>query len=80
MAEVPTAAPRATRNETPDTRTFSTYEDAAQEAARIGCNDGLLAKVQRSPYGEGFVVQTMPVEFFLRPELKQIRPIGYREL
>ena len=61
---------------------FSTYDAAARKAARIGTKNGLVAKVQRSPYGAGYVVVSLPVNFFLKPELKHrlIRPLDYREL
>ena len=73
--------PTATQGTTSE-RTFASFDDAAREAARIGCNDGLVAKVQRSPYGPGFIVRTVPVEFLLQPELKQrfVRPLEYRQL
>ena len=63
-------------------RHFNTYEDAAREAARLGTADGLVAKVQRSRYGAGYVVVSLPVAFLLKPELKHrlIRPIDYSEL
>ena len=61
---------------------FSTYDEAAQAAARIGTKNGFVTKVQRSPYGTGFVVHSLPVEFLLRSELKErfLRPLTYREL
>lgn len=61
---------------------FSTYEAAARKAARIGTKNGLVTKVQRSPHGAGYVVVSLPVEFFLKPELMHqfIRPLDYREL
>ena len=76
LAEVPRDEPGA------DERHFSTYDEAAREAARIGTKNGLFAKVQRSPYGAGYVVLSLPVEFLLEPELKHrfIRPLDYREL
>ena len=76
LAEVPRDEPGAAE------RHFSTYDEAAGEAARIGTKDGLVAKVRRSPYGAGYVVLSLPVEFLLEPELKRrfIRPLDYREL
>ena len=61
---------------------FINYEDAVREAARFGCRDGLVAKVQRSSYSPGFIVRTVPVEFLLHPELKQrfVRPLEYGQL
>ena len=63
-------------------RHFSTYEDAARAAVRLGTTDGFVAKVQRSRYGAGYVVVSLPVEFLLKPELQNrlIRPIDYGEL
>ena len=61
---------------------FSTYDAAARKAARIGTKNGLVAKVQRSPYGAGYVVVSLPVKLFLKPELTHrfIRSLDYREL
>ena len=75
-AEVPQDEPEATEWH------FSTYDAAARKAARIGTKNGLVAKVQRSPYGAGYVVVSLPVKFLLKPELKHrlIRPLDYDEL
>ncbi len=63
-------------------RHFRTYAEAAREAARIGTTDGVVTKVQRSPYGTGYIVISLPVEFFIEPELKQrfLRPLDYNDL
>lgn len=76
LAEVPPDEPEAAEWH------FSTYDAAARKAARIGTKNGLVAKVQRSPYGAGFVVVSLPVKFLLKPELNHrfIRPLDYREL
>ena len=76
LAEVPQDEPGVAE------RHFSTYDDAAREAARLGTTDGLVAKVQRSRYGAGYVVVSLPVKLLLKSEFKHrlIRPIDYSEL
>ncbi len=76
LADVPRGTPGVAE------RHFSTYGEAAPEATRIGPENGLFTKVQRSPYGAGYFVLSLPVEFLLEPELKHrfIRPVDYAEL
>ena len=61
---------------------FRTYAEAADAAARMAPKDGLVAKAQRSPYGGGYVVRLVPVQFLLDPELKRrfVRPVEYHQL
>lgn len=49
---------------------FDTYAEAAAEAARFEFVEGFVAKVQRSPYGLGYIVRSMPVSFLTQPELR----------
>ena len=76
LAEVPPEEPEAAEWH------FSTYDAAARKAARIGTKNGLVAKVQRSPYGAGFVVVSLPVKLLLKSEFRHrlIHPIDYSEL
>ena len=68
--------------ETQGIRIFDSYVEAAAEAAQQGAIEGFVAKVQRSPYGPGFIVRSVPVEFLTHPELRRqfVRPIQYSEL
>lgn len=76
LAEVPPDEPEAAEWH------FCTYDAAARKAARVGTKNGLVAKVQRSPYGTGYVVVSLPLKILLNPELNHrfIRPLDYREL
>lgn len=62
--------------------TFQDYGEAMQEAARIGTQDDMVARVQPSPYGKGFVVRLFPIEFLLDPLLRAqfARPVEYDQL
>lgn len=63
---------------------FSSYEDAIEEADRIRRSDvgkGLVTRVQSSPYGKGFIVQSFPRSFLVRSRLRQeIRPVDFGSL
>lgn len=76
LADVPRDTPGVAE------RHFSTYGEGAREAARIGPENGLFTKFQRSAYGTEYFVLSLPVEFLLEPGLKYrfIRPVNYAEL
>ena len=61
---------------------FETYSEAAAEATRREVLEGLVAKVQKSPYGSGYTVRVIPVAFLTQPDLKQrfLPAVGYDDL
>lgn len=50
---------------------FATYLDARREAARRGRNecDGMVTRVMRTPYGEGYVLRSLPLELLAEPAM-----------
>lgn len=59
---------------------FESLEDA-EEAARLRKRDatesGLVIRVERSPYGAGYVVRSVPLGFLSRPRLRPLlRPLA----
>ncbi|MCY3822230.1 MAG: hypothetical protein OXH52_23250 [Gammaproteobacteria bacterium] len=55
---------------------YPSYEEAAAEAQRIRRSETrgkLVTKVEKSPYGSGFVVRSFPVSFLVRPHLRSSR-------
>lgn len=70
---------------TPDAkavRTFDSYADAAQEAALAEVTEGFVMKIQRSPYGPGYVIRTLPLAFLTHPDLKNrmIQRLDYSDI
>ena len=63
---------------------YTSYEEAIEEAERIKRSDNagsLVTKVQKSPYGGGFIVRTFPASFLVRPRLSQmVRSVEYEAL
>lgn len=54
---------------------FATYLEAHREAARrnaaMGAENGMIAKVEQSPYG-GYVVRSWPIDMLIDPGLQSI--------
>ncbi len=55
--------------------------EAAEEAARLRKRDaaasGWVIRVERSPYGAGYVVRSVPLGFLSRPRLRPLlRPLA----
>lgn len=55
--------------------------EAAEEAARLRRNaareSSMVIRVEKSPYGEGFVVRTVPLGFISSPRLRSLlRPLA----
>ena len=66
---------------------YPSYEEATEEAERIKRGDSgdaaerMVTKVQKSPYGSGFVVRTFPASFLVRSRLRRMtRPVEYDSL
>lgn len=66
---------------------YPSFEEAIEEAERIKRGDSgditgrMVVKVQKSPYGGGFIVRTFPASFLVRSRLSQmVRPVEYDAL
>ncbi len=61
---------------------FDSYAEAAAQAARFEFAEGFVAKIQRSPYGPGYIVRSVPVSFLIQPELRHrfAKSVGYSDL
>ena len=66
---------------------YPSYDEAMKEAERIkrdGSGDAtgsMVTKVQKSPYGSGFIVRTFPASFLVRSRLRRMtQPVEYDSL
>jgi len=49
---------------------FSSYAEAAEQAAQTKAPEGFVVRVQRSPYARGYVVRSLPIAFLTNPYLR----------
>lgn len=66
---------------------YPSYDEAMEEAERIKRSDSgdgtrrMVTKVQKSPYGSGFIVRTFPAGFLVRSRLgRMTKPVEYDSL
>ena len=62
---------------------YSSYEEAvevAERTRRAETSGKLVTKVERSPYGGGFIVRSFPASFLVRPRLGRRRLLEYPSL
>lgn len=56
--------------ETASIQIFDSYAEAAAHMTQLEVAEGFVAKIQRSPYGSGYMVRSVPVSFLTQPELR----------